>query len=60
MWMQDQYQCQVLLSLMLNRRKGESLYEDLKKKYNEEPEGRFLMPAMAGFIGLSLESTSTV
>ena len=60
MWIQDRHQRQVLLSLMLHRRKGESLHEDLKKKYSEEPEGTFLMPAIAGFIGLRLESTFTM
>ena len=59
-WMEDQHQRQLFLSLMLNWRKGKSLYEDLKKKYSEEPEGTFLMPAIAGFIGLRLESTFTM
>ncbi|XP_059971708.1 large ribosomal subunit protein uL15-like [Mesoplodon densirostris] len=38
-WMQDQHQCRVLLSLMLFQEKVKSLYEDLKKKHEEESEG---------------------
>ena len=38
-WMQDQYQCCVLLGLMLIQEKTESLYEDLKKKRGEESDG---------------------
>ena len=37
-WMQDQHQHQVLLSLMLTQEKAKSLYEDLKKKHREESE----------------------
>ncbi|TEA25720.1 hypothetical protein DBR06_SOUSAS2510164, partial [Sousa chinensis] len=38
-WMQDQHQCRVPLSLMLIQEKAKSLYEDLKKKHSEESEG---------------------
>ena len=38
-WMQDQHQRRVLLSLMLIQEKAKSLYEDLKKKHGEESEG---------------------
>ena len=38
-WMQDQHQRQVLLSLMLIQEKAKSFYEDLKKKHSEESEG---------------------
>ena len=38
-WMQDQHQHQVPLSLMLIQEKAKSLYEDLKKKHGEESEG---------------------
>lgn len=38
-WLQDQHQCQVLLSLMLIQDKAKNLYDDLKKKYREESEG---------------------
>ena len=38
-WIQDQHQHQVPLSLMLIREKAKSLYEDLKKKHGEESEG---------------------
>ena len=34
-WMQDQCQHQVLLSLMLIQEKDKSLYEDLRKKNRE-------------------------
>ena len=37
-WMQDQHQCQVPLSLMLIQEKAKSLFEDLKK-YGEESVG---------------------
>ena len=37
-WMQDQHQHQVPLSLMLIQEKDKSLYEDLKKKHGEESE----------------------
>ena len=47
-WMQEQHQCRVLLSLMLTQEKAKSLYENLKKKHSEESEGAFLMSAMAG------------
>jgi len=40
-WMQDQYQCCVLLSLMLIQEKANSLYEDLKKKHGEDSESTF-------------------
>ena len=33
-WMQDQHQGQVLLSLILMQEKAKSLYKDLKKKQN--------------------------
>ena len=39
-WMQDQHQHRVPLSLMLIQEKAKSLYEDLKKKHCEESEGR--------------------
>ncbi|XP_021573038.1 tigger transposable element-derived protein 1 [Carlito syrichta] len=38
-WMQDQHQRRVPLSLMLIQEKAKSLYEDLKKKHGEESEG---------------------
>ena len=38
-WMQDQHQCRVPLSLMLIQEKAKSLYEGLKKKHSEESEG---------------------
>ena len=38
-WMQDQHQRWVLLSLMLIQGKAKSLYEDLKKKHSKESEG---------------------
>ena len=38
-WIQDQHQRQVLLSLMLIQEEAKSLYEDLKKKHGEESEG---------------------
>ena len=38
-WMQDQHQHRVLLSLMLIQEKAKSLYEDLKNKHSEESEG---------------------
>ena len=38
-WMQDQHQCQVPLSLMLIQEKTKILYEVLKKKYHEKSEG---------------------
>ena len=37
-WMQDQHQHLVLLSLMLIQEKAKSLYEDLKKIHGEESE----------------------
>ena len=40
-WMQDQYQCCVLLSLMLIQEKANSLYEDFKKKHGEDSESTF-------------------
>ncbi|XP_059939309.1 tigger transposable element-derived protein 1-like isoform X2 [Mesoplodon densirostris] len=39
-WMQDQRQRRVPLSLMLIQEKAKSLYEDLKKKHGEESEGK--------------------
>ncbi|XP_066879268.1 putative CENPB DNA-binding domain-containing protein 1 [Kogia breviceps] len=41
MWMQDQHQHRVLLSLMLIQEKDKSLYEDLKKKHGEKSEGAY-------------------
>ena len=38
-WMQDQYQCRVPLSLMLIQEEAKSLYEELKKKHGEESKG---------------------
>ncbi|XP_066879269.1 putative CENPB DNA-binding domain-containing protein 1 [Kogia breviceps] len=38
-WMQDEHQHQVPLSLMLIQEKTKSFYEDLKKKHGEESEG---------------------
>ena len=38
-WMQDQHQGQVLLSLILMQEKAKSLYKDLKKKHSKESEG---------------------
>lgn len=38
-WMQDQRQHQVLLSLMLIQEKDKSLYENLRKKNGEESKG---------------------
>ena len=34
-WMQDQHQPRVLLSLMLIQEKAKSLYEDFKKKHSK-------------------------
>ncbi|XP_057575413.1 tigger transposable element-derived protein 1-like isoform X2 [Hippopotamus amphibius kiboko] len=39
-WMQDQRQRRVPLSLILIQEKAKSLYEDLKKKHGEESEGK--------------------
>ena len=41
MWMQDQHQHRVLLSLMLIREKAKNLYKDLKKKHGEKSEGAY-------------------
>ena len=38
-WIQDQHQRRVPLSLMLIQEKTKSPYEDLKKKHGEESEG---------------------
>ncbi|XP_044275311.1 tigger transposable element-derived protein 1-like [Varanus komodoensis] len=38
-WMQDQHQHRVPLSLMLIQEKAKTLYEDLKKKHGKESEG---------------------
>ena len=38
-WMQNQHQHRVLLSLMLIQEKAKSLYKNLKKKHGEESEG---------------------
>ena len=38
-WLQDQHQHRVPLSLMLIQEKAKSLYEDLKKKRGKESEG---------------------
>ncbi|KAB0364251.1 hypothetical protein FD754_008407 [Muntiacus muntjak] len=39
--MQDQYQCCVLLSLVLIQEKAKSLYEDLKEKHGKDSESTF-------------------
>ena len=58
-WMQDQDQHPVLLSLMMIQEKAESLYEDLKKKHGKESEVHLLILVMAGFIDSRLEPTFT-
>ena len=40
-WLQDQCQCQVPLSLMLIQQEAQCLYEDLKKKLSEESDSIF-------------------
>ena len=54
-WMQDQHQSWVPLSLILIQKKAKSLYEDLKKKHGMTQRVQILMPAMVGFIGSRLE-----
>ncbi|XP_069900768.1 tigger transposable element-derived protein 1-like [Globicephala melas] len=39
MWLQDQHQHRVSLSLMLIQEKAKRIYEDLKNKHGEESEG---------------------
>ena len=59
-WVQDQHQCQVPLSLTTIQEKVKSLYEDLKKKHSKESGAHLLMPAVTGFISSKLYYTTVL
>ena len=55
-WLQDQCQCQVPLSLMLIQQEDQCLYEDLRKKLKSQMAS--FNAILAGFISSRLEPPS--